>query len=70
MLHQFDYMDIIWCRAAKTKLNSFDILCKKVAKIALDVGVNGEPSLMCIGICNGFRLLTQTETTPLVDIYV
>ena len=37
MLPQFDYMDTIWCRAAKTKLNSLDILYKKVAKIALDV---------------------------------
>ena len=37
MLPQFDYLDIIWCRAAKTKLNSLDILYKKVAKIALDV---------------------------------
>ena len=37
MLPQFDYMDIIWCRGGKTKLNSLDILYKKVAKIALDV---------------------------------
>ena len=38
MLPQFDNLDIIlWCRAANTKLNSLDILYKKVAKIALDV---------------------------------
>ena len=44
MLPQFDYLDIIWCRAGKTKLNAIDVLYKKVAKIALDVDVR-EPSL-------------------------
>ena len=44
MLPQFDYLDIIWCRAAKTRLNSPDILYKKVAKIALDVNIR-EPSV-------------------------
>ena len=33
---QFDYLDIIWCKAGKHKLNELDILYKKAAKIALD----------------------------------
>ena len=33
----FDYLDIIYNKAAKTKLLDLDILYKKVAKIALDV---------------------------------
>ena len=37
MLPQFDYLDIIYNKAGKTKLNELDILYKKVAKIALDV---------------------------------
>ena len=37
MLPQFDYLDIIWCKTGKTKLNELDLLYKKVAKIALDV---------------------------------
>ena len=37
MLPQFDYLDIIWSKAGKTKLNELDLLYKKVAKIALDV---------------------------------
>ena len=37
MLPQFDYLDIVWCKAGKTKLNELDILYKKVAKIALNV---------------------------------
>ena len=36
MLPYFDYLDIIWNKTAKTKLNELDILYKKVAKIALD----------------------------------
>ena len=38
MLPQFDYLDIVWCKANKIKLDELDILYKKVAKIALDVG--------------------------------
>ena len=37
MLPQFDYLDIIWYKANKGKLNELDIIYKKVAKIALDV---------------------------------
>ena len=44
MLPQFDYLDIIWCRAAKYKLSTVDTLYKKVAKIALNVDLR-EPSL-------------------------
>ena len=33
----FDYLDTIYGRASKTKLNELDILYKKVAKIALGV---------------------------------
>ena len=36
MLPHFDYLDIIWNKTTKTKLNELDILYKKVAKIALD----------------------------------
>ena len=36
MLAIFDYLDIIWCKAGKTKLNELDILYKKAAKIALN----------------------------------
>ena len=36
MLPQFDYLDIIWNKANKTKLTELDIIYKKVAKIALD----------------------------------
>ena len=32
----FDYLDIIWSKASKTKLNELDVLYKKSAKIALD----------------------------------
>ena len=39
MLPQFDYLDIIWCKANKTKLDELDLIYKKVAKIALDVGM-------------------------------
>ena len=35
-LPQFDYLDIIWCRAGKHILNELDVLYKKAAKIALD----------------------------------
>ena len=37
MLPQFDYLDIIYSKAGKTKLNELDLLYRKVAKIALDV---------------------------------
>ena len=39
MLPYFDYLDIIWNKTTKTKLNELDILYKKVAKIALDYDV-------------------------------
>ena len=37
MLPNFDYLDIIYSKACKSKLNELDILYKKVAKIALGV---------------------------------
>lgn len=37
MLPLFDYLDTIYSKACKTKLNDLDVLYKKVAKIALDV---------------------------------
>lgn len=37
MLPQFDYLDIIYSKTGKSRLNELDILYKKVAKIALDV---------------------------------
>ena len=37
ILPHFDYLDTIYGRASKTKLNEHDILYKKVAKIALGV---------------------------------
>ena len=37
ILPHFDYLDTIYGRASKTKLNELDILYKKVAKIALGV---------------------------------
>ena len=37
MLPQFDYLDILWSKASKSKLNELDLIYKKVAKIALDV---------------------------------
>ena len=33
----FDYLDIVYSKAAKTKLLDLDIIYKKIAKIALDV---------------------------------
>lgn len=36
MLTYFDYLDDIWNKTTKTKLNELDILYKKVAKISLD----------------------------------
>ena len=45
MLPQFDYLDIIWCKANKSKLDELDIIYKKVAKIALDVNIR-ENTLM------------------------
>ena len=37
ILPHFDYLDTIYCRASKTKLQELDIIYKKVAKIALGV---------------------------------
>ena len=37
MLPLFDYLDTIYSKACKTKLNDLDVIYKKVAKIALDV---------------------------------
>ena len=37
MLPQFDYLDIIYSKTSKSRLNELDILYKKVAKIALNV---------------------------------
>jgi hypothetical protein len=37
MLPIFDYLDTIYSKACKSKLNDLDVLYKKVAKIALDV---------------------------------
>ena len=37
ILPHFDYLDTIYGRATKTKLNELDVLYKKVAKIALGV---------------------------------
>ena len=37
ILPHFDYLDTIYSRASKTKLNELDILYKRVAKIALGV---------------------------------
>ena len=39
MLPHFDHLDIIWCKTFKGKLKELDIIYKKVAKIALDVGI-------------------------------
>ena len=39
VLPVFDYLDVIYSRACKTKLSDLDVLYKKVAKIALDVPV-------------------------------
>ena len=36
MLPYFDYLDIIWSKTSKIKLNELDIIYKKIAKIALD----------------------------------
>ena len=36
MLALFDYLDVIWCKARKTKLDELDILYKKAAQIALN----------------------------------
>ena len=41
MLPQFDYLDIIYGRAGKTKLFELDLLYRKVAKIALKKYPNG-----------------------------
>ena len=39
MLPYFDYLDLIWSKTTKTKLNELDILYKKIAKIALDYNI-------------------------------
>ena len=39
MLPHFDYLDLIWSKTTKTKLNELDILYKKIAKIALDYDI-------------------------------
>ena len=39
VLPHFDYLDIIWNKSTKTKLNELDVLYKKVAKIALDYDI-------------------------------
>ena len=39
MLPYFDYLDLIWSKTNKTKLNELDILYKKVGKIALDYDI-------------------------------
>ena len=36
MLPYFDYLDLIWNKSTKTKLNELDVIYKKIAKIALD----------------------------------
>ena len=36
MLPHFDYLDIMWCKALKSKLHELDILYKKTAKIVLN----------------------------------
>ena len=46
MLPQFDYLDIIWSKANKTKLNELDIIYKKVAKIALDFDIQEKSVLV------------------------
>ena len=46
MLPQFDYLDIVWCKANKTKLNELDVIYRKVAKIALDVGTRESSSMV------------------------
>ena len=33
MLPHFDYLDTVYCKAAKTKLNDLDILYKKLPKL-------------------------------------
>ena len=38
-LPQFDYLDIIWSKTFKFRLNELDILYKKVAKIALNIDI-------------------------------
>ena len=35
----FDYLDLIWSKTTKMKLNELDILYKKIAKIALDYDI-------------------------------
>ena len=44
MLPQFDYLDIIWSKTFKYRLNELDILYKKVAKIALNVDIRESSS--------------------------
>ena len=46
MLPQFDYLDIIWSKTFKYRLNELDILYKKVAKIALNVDIRESSSVV------------------------
>ena len=39
MLPLFDYLDIIWSKTFRYRLNELDILYKKVAKIALNIDI-------------------------------
>ena len=53
MLPLFDYLDIIYNRAGKSKLKELDILYKKVAKIALGVSTRESSITVYIEIWNG-----------------
>ena len=44
MLPRFDYLDIIWFKTSKYRVNELDILNKKVAKIALNVDIRESSS--------------------------
>ena len=50
VLPVFDYLDIIYCKASKSRLSDLDILYKKVAKIALDVPKYESSITVCIEI--------------------
>ena len=47
MLAQFDYLDIIWCRAGKPKPKELDILDEKTAKTALDNDIRESSKTVC-----------------------
>ena len=66
MLPLFDYLDIIWCRATKTKLKELDILYKKTAKIALSydmqessVKVYHDMNWLPLDLCRQLHLSTS-----------